>query len=1734
MARITKQEKQIIDQGGSLEDIKSRIDSKPLIKPRPDLELRDLEYCDCNNDNDCDVGEICNLDEDCPVPPEEIDFPLTGVCVLDPNYVEPEDYTYQPYVTNDFLFQVPVDGPIIVTNDLGEYEFELDSTASNPVKIYSLLTAGHNECRCGLFHDIYTNDATSIAENFIEDTIDALPLNTLKKTAQGGILLGALQYGAQGKSNLLLSSMGWFNQIQAFQALDLETIANDAEWKNHYEYLLEFIDNYVITDKSSPDSPSGALPIAPEYSDNYTGGLWQISDWHPSNDLSSCNRGDNIIEDCNPLDWQSLFDYLNDITFFGDNTRVVELEGTVEFYTEEGHAIKGKIPWYQYDAETGEPIETQNINPDAEGYSGQPSLGLIEPEDHAQLNFRFQNEGTWDYTDFIIDDLLEIETGNWLTDYLYDYFNIAGYIDDGIHYLVSAGTYIHGNNIPTQEFGDYWFGDDNCGPSGNFVCYAPPVYESACGNHDNGEWPASGACGEMWNWDPIGWDCTCHCPDLITTSNSLGSTYWYSITCNAHCDEWCLENADPASMEGDLQDTNCGYQPGSGDEINCDDLQTGPSCVAAAQPGPGCGGCSVIPQAAWYQTSQGSIEDGTHNCFTSGCTKEAAINYNPEANIDDGSCELTSDEDLMYHSALQQFKTFDLIIKNNTNETFNHYLQQTSMDFAVGVGNDSLVGLDTGATGGVMHDFGYSPIPFPVGRERDPYDFNLHKNTFANFNNLGEEGGVMNALTPRYVGKGQCFWGGVDNAIRWIENNNPDIEITKYNIPQKGLEGCELSFYSSPLLGTFPTNDYTLYYLAPQCSDDIGNISLDRGQQAMDDRDFYPGLFTQLSNVYCHIPAQDTSGVCSETNSDGTIDSYSVNNEGECSGTFTPTGTFNGEVIFMSDNGNPGNRDKASDWQFEKCLNMDVYDNTGKLEYDPTECNAQNGVCLPSPNIFCFHDTTEEKLIKYKEIKDVQLHYHPIFWDFENKVPAPIRNAQNTKDAFKYAVHYLYNVIRTSGPHITEISLFNEHLVGFASGHGGWKRRFTKQKMIEANLESTIGGLLNPIPLPEVIQSIQIPQNKSWIPTIFKIAVDICDALGYQDIKIGFNDFLIINGFNVVTDFPSPNPTYRENHQFLGGVVNMLEELKPGSGGDLELDSYYYYNRIHIAIESHVFSNNSIDNLSGFGLQDAGFEMRNNIMFDRFGAYIWRLLEKIAVASERRVTISFSEVEIISDNFCNSAYIENSGWREICENTTAGYCTNPESSLNAEGCFDLREEECESQGMTIGYCEENPNVFETIIGGCQQFGEDECGAGNSCIYYSPQQCVYVPGETIDYGLGDFTSWRNESGCYLRDYYLYIGPLIDNNLDNDAESLPIFIDYVNGSCPADYQPLEQDINKQVVKSLFYEALYYQAISHPQCTGVMSWITSGPGGDITLRGTGIFADTVNIGGGEEAGTNELLDAFGLQVHDDSVVPYISEITKETIPELQDYTLKGDIRVTLKDFIEQYLKDTNYDEAELNERQLNNYNLDLSPNQTIQINSIPFGKYGIFLNGLQSYNIDVPIKAHVSFNPDVEWYGEFKHHSINQTPMLSECENINGRTVCFVDINNLPDYSEIYLLGDINQDEFVNIQDILMIVNHILSEESGCIGGTGDICTQINEYPDPEYYCTHPDVAAEGCEWIPFAGTSLNEIQQLLADVNQDGQINVTDIIQIINQIFGNQPVQQSMIMNEVKRLLQPVTN
>jgi len=84
---------------------------------------------------------------------------------------------------------------------------------------------------------------------------------------------------------------------------------------------------------------------------------------------------------------------------------------------------------------------------------------------------------------------------------------------------------------------------------------------------------------------------------------------------------------------------------------------------------------------------------------------------------------------------------------------------------------------------------------------------------------------------------------------------------------------------------------------------------------------------------------------------------------------------------------------------------------------------------------------------------------------------------------------------------------------------------------------------------------------------------------------------------------------------------------------DMELDSYYYYDRLGIGLQGHIWTNGQFEKTSLYDGIVPG-EYRSSVIFDRFGGYIWSVLEKLTIASDRRLPIQINELDFYEENYC--------------------------------------------------------------------------------------------------------------------------------------------------------------------------------------------------------------------------------------------------------------------------------------------------------------------------------------------------------------------------------------------------------------------------------------------------------------------------------------------------------------------
>ena len=183
--------------------------------------------------------------------------------------------------------------------------------------------------------------------------------------------------------------------------------------------------------------------------------------------------------------------------------------------------------------------------------------------------------------------------------------------------------------------------------------------------------------------------------------------------------------------------------------------------------------------------------------------------------------------------------------------------------------------------------------------------------------------------------------------------------------------------------------------------------------------------------------------------------------------------------------------------------------------------------------------------------------------------------------------------------------------------------------------------------------------DKKFFTLMLKMVVDISDYYrvnywGGEPHRFYINEFHVINELMLDEDFPTGDNQIVNDHT---SYTRLLNSLKPNSDNpgkrhkDLAVNSWYYYDRLGIGVQGHIWTN---EMLKGGGFYNSGIpgEMRSTVIFDRFGSHIWRVLEKLAIASDRRLPIKITELDWFTENYCKR--FENVG--SIIE----GVCGEPE------------------------------------------------------------------------------------------------------------------------------------------------------------------------------------------------------------------------------------------------------------------------------------------------------------------------------------------------------------------------------------------------------------------------------------------------------------------------------------------
>ena len=155
------------------------------------------------------------------------------------------------------------------------------------------------------------------------------------------------------------------------------------------------------------------------------------------------------------------------------------------------------------------------------------------------------------------------------------------------------------------------------------------------------------------------WDCA---DDLSVAVPGIG----FGISIYEICPQSC--NACGDDIEGCMQTEACNYnEEATIDDGSCDygvQCLVSP-CSTTPSPYPGascvddyCEGCCAI----WTWTNEQGYDFTFNSCtdeYTEGCTESNAINYNPDAILDDGSCEYAWD-DCFSQQILESFGNYNL------------------------------------------------------------------------------------------------------------------------------------------------------------------------------------------------------------------------------------------------------------------------------------------------------------------------------------------------------------------------------------------------------------------------------------------------------------------------------------------------------------------------------------------------------------------------------------------------------------------------------------------------------------------------------------------------------------------------------------------------------------------------------------------------------------------------------------------------------------------------------------------------------------------------------------------------------------------------------------------------------------------------------------------------------------------------------------------------------------------
>tara|TARA_B100000287_G_C20619962_1_gene775551 strand:- start:171 stop:1703 length:1533 start_codon:yes stop_codon:yes gene_type:complete len=465
-----------------------------------------------------------------------------------------------------------------------------------------------------------------------------------------------------------------------------------------------------------------------------------------------------------------------------------------------------------------------------------------------------------------------------------------------------------------------------------------------------------------------------------------------------------------------------------------------------------------------------------------------------------------------------------------------------------------------------------------------------------------------------------------------------------------------------------------------------------------------------------------------------------------------------------------------------------------------------------------------------------------------------------------------------------------------------------------------------------------------------KIVVDVSDYYrtnywGGVPHRFYLNEFKVINGFVLDTKFPTTSDDVIGAD--MANYVDVLKSLKPGSNMEgkryrnMALPSWYYYNRLGIGMQGHIWTNNMLEKTSFYDGSMPG-EFRSTVIFDRFGSYIWRVMEKLALASDRRIPIKITELDWVEENYCKQ--FANVG------STSAGPSTsNPNNYIN------YISEPVDS------HFDENHPAYKI----CKDNGELDANGGLGHHLFKDDEQMEAWGFIPEYLNSCTTAAQYKDSAGNRKLHQ------QKTKDTNGNEVQKFRHRDNYEVyPGNIDTLYE------LKAYHLTNLYYKLYSHPQITGVTQWSWANDKGGYK----GIWGHSpIEVGLDSSNFQSDICESvnrryYGHQAYQSSEYTDF-ESAFETIGSALNPMVSAAIFYADSD---QKLRETKASEAHKSFVSQHDWIGEItSDNRRF---TVPFGTYDIFINNIKAGSVEIPIEVSGVFNESIWSDGDVREDYVS----------------------------------------------------------------------------------------------------------------------------------------------------------